>query len=95
MTLLDSGKVAIATVNGICYIAGYLYAMDFVIAGESATFAQEDLKIGISPIGSPTQLATRVLGRRRATELLLQCDLIPRVKPGGSVSSTASCRMPT
>jgi enoyl-CoA hydratase/carnithine racemase len=77
MTLLNSGKVAIAAVNGICYIAEYLYAMDFVIAADTATFAQGDLKIGICPIGSSTQLAPRVLGRRRATELLLQCDLIP------------------
>lgn len=77
MTLLNSGKVAIAAVNGICYIAEYLYAMDFVIAADTATFAQGDLKIGICPIGSSTQLAPRVLGRRRATELLLLCDLIP------------------
>jgi enoyl-CoA hydratase/carnithine racemase len=76
-TLLNSGKVAIAAVNGICYIAEYLYAMDFVIAAEHATFAQGDIKIGICPVGSSTQLAPRVLGRRRATELLLNPELIP------------------
>lgn len=76
-TLLNSGKVAIAAVNGICYIAEYLYAMDFVLAAEHATFAQGDVKVGICPIGSSTQLAPRVLGRRRATELLLKAELIP------------------
>jgi enoyl-CoA hydratase/carnithine racemase len=76
-TLFNSGKVAIAAVNGICYIAEYLYAMDFVIAAEHATFAQGDIKIGICPVGSSTQLAPRVLGRRRATELLLKAELIP------------------
>jgi enoyl-CoA hydratase/carnithine racemase len=76
-TLLNSGKVSIAAVNGICYIAEYLYAMDFVIAAEHATFAQGDIKIGICPVGSSTQLAPRVLGRRRATELLLNPELIP------------------
>ena len=76
-TLLNSGKVSIAAVNGICYIAEYLYAMDFVIAAEHATFAQGDIKIGICPVGSSTQILPRVLGRRRATELLLNPELIP------------------
>jgi enoyl-CoA hydratase/carnithine racemase len=51
--------------------------MDFVIAAEHATFAQGDVKIGICPVGSSTQIAPRVLGRRRATELLLNPELIP------------------
>lgn len=76
-TLLNSGKVSIAAVNGICYIAEYLYAMDFVIAAEHATFAQGDIKIGICPVGSSTQILPRLLGRRRATELLLNPELIP------------------
>lgn len=76
VTLLNSGKVSIAAVNGICYISEYLYAMDFVIAADTATFGQGDVKIGISPIGSSTQLAPRVLGRRRATELILLAELI-------------------
>ncbi len=76
MTLLNSGKVSIAAVNGVCYISEYLYAMDFVIAADIATFGQGDVKIGISPIGSSTQLAPRVLGRRRATELILLAELI-------------------
>ncbi len=76
-TLLNSGKVSIAAVNGICYIAEYLYAMDFVIAAEHATFAQGDIKIGICPVGSSTQILPRLLGRRRATELLLNPELMP------------------
>lgn len=76
-TLLNSGKVSIAAVNGICYIAEYLYAMDFVIAADHATFAQGDIRIGICPIGSSTQILPRILGRRRATELLLNPELIP------------------
>jgi len=76
LTLLNSGKVSIAAVNGICRIPEYLYAMDFVVAADVATFAQGDILAGLSPMGSSTQLAPRVLGRRRAIELILLCDPI-------------------
>ncbi len=76
VTMLNSSKVWIAASNGINYIAEYLYAMDFVVAAENSTFAQGDVMAGFCPIGSSSQLAPRVLGRRRATELLLLCDLI-------------------
>ncbi len=76
MTMLNSSKVFIAASNGINYIIEYLYAMDFVVAAQNSTFAQGDVKAGFCPIGSSSQLAPRVLGRRRATELLLLCELI-------------------
>jgi len=76
LTLLNSGKVSIAAVNGICFIPEYLYAMDFAIAADVATFAQGDVRAGLCPGGASTQLAPRVLGRRRATELILLCEEI-------------------
>jgi enoyl-CoA hydratase/carnithine racemase len=76
VSIINSGKVYIAAVNGICRIPEYLYFMDFVVSADIATFAQGDILAGLSPMGSSTQMATRVLGRRRATELILLCDPI-------------------
>jgi enoyl-CoA hydratase len=70
-TIYNSGKVYIGAVNGICWMPEILYAMDFVIAADIATFAQADIRIGICPGGGSTQTLTRALGRRRAIELLL------------------------
>lgn len=70
-TILNSGKVWIAAVNGICWAPEILYAMDFVIAADVATFAQGDVRNGISPGGGSTQTLPRLIGRRKAIEFLL------------------------
>jgi len=71
MMIMNSGKVFIAAVNGVCWAPEILYAMDFVIAADVATIAQGDVRNGISPGGSSTQTLPRLLGRRRALEILL------------------------
>ena len=71
MTILNSGKVWIAAVNGICWAPEILYAMDFVVAADVATFAQGDVRNGICPGGGSTQTLPRLIGRRKAIEFLL------------------------
>lgn len=72
LTLMNSGKVGIAAVNGACWAPEILYAMDFVIAADVATFGQGDVMVGICPGGGSTQTLPRLLGRRRAIELILR-----------------------
>ena len=76
LTLLESGKVSIAAVNGVCWQPEILYAMDFVIAADVARFGQGDVRMGICPGGSSTQILPRLLGRRRALEILLLSEEI-------------------
>ena len=76
LTLLSSGKVSIAAVNGVCWAPEILYAMDFVIAADVATFAQGDVRNGLCPGGGSTQILPRLLGRRRAIEFLLMAEEI-------------------
>lgn len=76
LTLLNSGKVSIAAVNGVCWAPEILYAMDFVIAADVATFAQGDVRNGLCPGGASTQILPRLLGRRRAIEFLLMAEEI-------------------
>jgi len=75
-TLMTSSKVSIAAVNGVCWAPEILYAMDFVIAADIATFAQGDVRNGLCPGGSSTQILPRLLGRRRAIEFLLMSEEI-------------------
>lgn len=69
--IMNSGKVSIAAVNGVCWAPEILYAMDFVIAADVATIAQGDVRNGICPGGGSTQTLPRLLGRRRAIEFIL------------------------
>jgi enoyl-CoA hydratase/carnithine racemase len=69
--MLKSSKIYIAAVNGLCYLAEMLYPMDFVIAAEGAMISNPDLVINQAPCGGATQILPRLLGRRRALEVLL------------------------
>jgi enoyl-CoA hydratase/carnithine racemase len=75
-TILNSGKIWIAAVNGVCWMPEVLYAMDFVIAADVASIAQGDVRNGICPGGSSTQLLPRLVGRRHAIEFLLRSEEI-------------------
>jgi len=72
LTLMNSGKVCIAALNGVCWAPEILYAMDFVIAADVAAIGQGDIMIGICPGGGATQTLPRLLGRRRAIEFILR-----------------------
>ncbi|MDD5288518.1 MAG: enoyl-CoA hydratase/isomerase family protein [Dehalococcoidales bacterium] len=76
MTIQRSGKVSIAAVNGICWLVGLIFSCDFVIAAEGATFTDGDVRNGICPGSTETVSLTRLLGRRRALEMILTSDTI-------------------
>jgi enoyl-CoA hydratase/carnithine racemase len=69
--MLESGKIYIAAVQGLCLLTEILHPMDFVLAAEDAMFTQPDIVIGQVSVGSSTVVLPRTVGRRRALELLL------------------------
>ncbi len=68
----------IAAVNGVASGGGCNLALacDLVIAAESAKFNQAFIKIGLSPDCGGTFILPRLVGWKRATELLFTGDLI-------------------
>ena len=69
----------IAQIHGACAGAGLSLAMacDFAIAGESASFNSAYAKIGLSPDGGSTFFLPRVVGMKKALEMILLTDSIP------------------
>ena len=68
----------IAAVNGVASGGGCNFALacDLVIAAESARFNQAFIKIGLTPDCGGTFILPRLVGWKRATELLFSGDLI-------------------
>jgi 2-(1,2-epoxy-1,2-dihydrophenyl)acetyl-CoA isomerase len=68
----------IAAVNGVASGGGCNFALacDLVIAAESAKFNQAFIKIGLSPDCGGTFILPRLVGWRRATELLFSGELV-------------------
>jgi 2-(1,2-epoxy-1,2-dihydrophenyl)acetyl-CoA isomerase len=68
----------IAAVNGVASGGGCNLALacDLVIAAESAKFNQAFIKIGLTPDCGGTFLLPRLVGWKRATELLFTGDLV-------------------
>lgn len=68
----------IAAVNGVASGGGCNLALacDLVIAAESAKFNQAFIKIGLTPDCGATFILPRLVGWKRATELLFTGDLI-------------------
>lgn len=68
----------IAAVNGVASGGGFNLALacDLVIAAESAKFNQAFIKIGLTPDCGATFILPRLVGWKRATELLFMGDLI-------------------
>src|ERR1700736_5446989 len=69
-------KPIIAAVNGIAFGGGceITEAVHLAIASENATFAKPEIRIGIPPTFGGTQRLPRLVGRKRALELLLTGD---------------------
>jgi 2-(1,2-epoxy-1,2-dihydrophenyl)acetyl-CoA isomerase len=69
----------ITAVNGVAAGAGMSLACtgDIVLAAESARFTMAYTRIGLTPDGSSTFYLTRLVGLRRAQELLLTNRLLP------------------
>jgi enoyl-CoA hydratase len=64
---------AIAAVNGAAYAGGLELVLhcDFAYASTTAKFALTEVSLGIMPGGGGTQTLPRVVGERRAKELIL------------------------
>jgi 2-(1,2-epoxy-1,2-dihydrophenyl)acetyl-CoA isomerase len=71
-------KPVVCAVNGVAAGAGANIALacDFVVAGEGASFIQAFSKIGLIPDSGGTFLLPRLVGRARATALMMLGDRV-------------------
>ncbi len=76
-SLLQAGKPVIAIANGPALGGGceLIAACDIVIASDGARFGQPEIKLGVFPPVAAV-LLPRIIGERRARELILTGDLI-------------------
>lgn len=71
--LRDCPIPVVAAVNGAAYAGGFELVLhcDFAYASTAAKFALTEVALGIMPGGGGTQTLPRVVGERRAKELIL------------------------
>ncbi len=71
-------KPIIGAVNGYAITGGFELALncDFLIAAESASFADTHARVGIQPGWGMTQLLQQAVGQRLAKQMSLTCQFI-------------------
>ena len=76
--LEDLSKPVIAAVNGYCFTGALELAMcaDIIIASENAVFGDTHARFGVIPGGGQTQRLPRLIGPKKAKELMFLCDTI-------------------
>lgn len=76
--LRESGKPAIAVVNGLAYGAGFFIALacDLRLCGEAAAFAAPFAKLGLGPDWGGTYMLPRMIGTSAALEMLFTGDSV-------------------
>ena len=77
--LLDCPVPVIAAINGHAYAGGLetVLVCDFAYAVPAARFALTEVSLGIMPGGGGTQTLPRVVGERRAKEIILTAKPFP------------------
>jgi|TARA_Y100000031_G_scaffold151838_1_gene193817 enoyl-CoA hydratase len=70
--LENLSKPVIAAVNGFCFTGSFELAMcaDIIIASDKAVFGDTHARFGIVPGGGQTQRLPRIVGARKAKELM-------------------------
>lgn len=76
--LEDMEKPTIAAVNGFALGGGCEISMacDVTVASDNAKFGQPECGLGIIPGFGGTQRLSRLVGKKRAKELIFTCDMI-------------------
>lgn len=71
-------KPIIGAINGYAITGGFELALncDFLIAAESASFADTHARVGIQPGWGMTQLLQQAVGQRMAKQMSLTCQFI-------------------
>lgn len=98
----DIPKPVVAVVNGLALGGGceIVLGCDIAIASENAQFAQAEIRAGVIPGGGGTQILPRLIGEKRARELIytgrsitaqeaLAMGMINRVVPPDKLMETA------
>ncbi len=74
----DMPKPVVAAVHGYCLGAGFelAQACDIIFASEDSVFGQPEVNVGLIPGGGGTQRLPRLLGEKKAKELIFTGDRI-------------------
>lgn len=74
----DMPKPVIAAVHGYCLGGGFELALacDIIIASEDAVFGLPEVNVGVIPGGGGTQQLSRLIGEKKAKELIFTGDRI-------------------